>query len=330
MFVNEERQAQKRLLNAIVSSEYVHRLSSDWCSSKTLAPKRICEFEARGVYRNNYQGALRRSLLHSFPVASRHMPAEAFGVLVNEYLVCSLGNKANIDFFPSDFASFVASKMACMENSWGLPTYLGDLLRLEWAVDCATRGAIQAERRLTPKKLQRLSVSGGILNARFSFNKSLQILKLPEGLIELWRIMKSLSQPVDSVLLSRSPRQVLHSLYPDDYVHEGGPVAHELEQYCSIQIAIGDSGKGAPGSERLALSIDPVHPLLYSVLDSLPHRFSLEQLSVLCEDVLTNSEAVTDAGEFLVSVLSQTAEQKYFCVDADEIEPFRRNTSSDR
>ncbi|GAA6152718.1 HvfC/BufC family peptide modification chaperone [Pseudoteredinibacter isoporae] len=324
MFIQGLHEEQRCLLDDIRMSR---RKGEAFCQTTQAAwyvPQHLPETGAHSVYQNNFRGALTRSVYGSFPLSSRHMPSDLFNDLVNDYSEQKACETGDIESWPSLFVDFVASKISQNKYSGRLPSYLPDCLRLEWAIDCATRASIQAGDRLTLNKLQQLSAADQLESATLSVNKSLQLLKLPAGMLELWRGLKNKALQLDDSFW-RIPlgqaieiirREHVSALDGDEPPIALGRNVDIAAGYYAVHIMIDDSVDGRRIGDSCMLSIEPLHSLVYAVLNALPDTFCLEQLSSRCENVLKEQDAEMALEVFIASVLSLMCERKYLCLNA--------------
>jgi Putative DNA-binding domain len=132
-----------------------------------------------GIHRNNFLGALTAALGQSFPAVHRLVGEAFFDRAAALFIETSPPNSAYLNEYGADFPAFLARFPPAAALA-----YLGDVARLEWAVNCAFH-APDAE----PLDLSRLAALPPDEHARVAFvpHPSLRIVHANHPVEEIWR-----------------------------------------------------------------------------------------------------------------------------------------------
>jgi hypothetical protein len=125
------REVQRGFWQAIAEPSERSEPSPEFVAAIATGPRLGREGRIQ-VYAEAYFSRLRDALRQDFPISARLLGADLFSLLVRDYVRAFPSDHPSIRYLGRALSGFIDRRL---RESSGLPPYLGDLARLEWAMN---------------------------------------------------------------------------------------------------------------------------------------------------------------------------------------------------
>jgi len=184
------------------------------------------------VYQNNARETYRKTLLASYPVIERLVGDACFRSLAHKYMTQHGSGSGDLQGFGREFAKFLDGEYGHSEFD-----YLGDVARLEWAVE----QALLAPRGDTLDFAALARVGADALpGLQFTLSPSLRLIASRYPILSIWRVnQEGVSEQID---LAAGPQYVaVRREAGDAAMYAIAPVAYELACLLRDGASLGDA-----------------------------------------------------------------------------------------